>query len=340
MTIRFCSPVLPDMDRVAYYLKESFEQKHLSNFGPANKLLCQKLTEFLELDSDREIILTSSGHTALMAAYAALGIRTLIAPGYTFKSTENAATLQGMAVLHTDVNADTGCLDHLPTNGKVGGDGVVAVCALSTIPNFDSLTKQCKALGSRLIVDGAATFGTKGVYNTGDAYCLSFHATKTFPIGECGAVIAKKDTMERVKQYINFGFNKDRVPVFWGMNAKISEYTAAIGLALLEKMPVAIEQRNRNRDIYIKELGDLVPISYYPAVYQTLPIFFKDDYMRARACRGQLKAAGVEILQYYRPLVSHLPRTDMLYQTNVCLPIHQDLSEEDIRSICKIVKSC
>jgi dTDP-4-amino-4,6-dideoxygalactose transaminase len=325
------------MDRVAHYLKESFETKHLSNFGPANKLLCQKLTEFLELDSDREIILTSSGHTALMAAYNALGIRNLVVPTYTFKSTESAATLQGIPVLHAEPDLRTGCLVKIPQHVRAGDqtDGVVYVAALSTIPNFDFMPRN-----NPVIIDGAATFGTQGIYNLGDAFCLSFHATKTFPIGECGAVIAKKNTIEKVKQFINFGFNAERIPVRAGINAKISEYTAAIGLAVLEKMPTAIERRCQIRDIYQRELGDLIPISYFPAVYQTLPIFFSDDFMRARNCRAKLKEASIEILQYYRPLVSAAPIADMLFQTNICLPAHQDLTDEEIKYICKIIKSC
>lgn len=339
--IKFCSPVIPDMDRVSFYLKESFEKKHLSNFGPAYQLLCEKLKEFLGLDSSKDILLCTSGHTALMAAYQAFDCTTLYVPAYTFKSTESAASLQGMHPLKIDVNPDTGCMHDLPSYPNSRPTAVVPVCALSTIPDFDYIKKQASRIGAKVIIDGAATFGTHNIYNQGDAFCLSFHATKTFPIGECGALISDKRTIEKAKQYINFGFDAERIPKFTGMNAKISEYTAAIGLALLEKMPDAIQKRHKNRDLYVSELGDLIPqsTSGSDTVYQTLPIFFKFDHEKAKKVRTKLKEANVEILQYYRPL-EYLANTQMLYLTNICLPVHQDLTTEEIKHICQIIRKC
>jgi dTDP-4-amino-4,6-dideoxygalactose transaminase len=339
--IKFCSPVIPDMDRVTFYLKESFEKKHLSNFGPAYQLLVERLREFLNLDASKDILLCSSGHTALMAAYRALDLTHMFMPAYTFKSTESAATLQGIYRLLVDVDQDTGCLNQLPAYGYKSPDGLVAVCALSTIPDLAALEKKAKTMNAKLVVDGAATFGTHNIYNYGDAFCLSFHATKTFPIGECGALIADKRTIEIAKQYINFGFNKERIPQFTGINAKISEYTAAIGLALLEKMPAAIQARHRNANIYRDQLKDLIPKSAFgtDTVYQTMPIFFKHDFERARKVRAKLVEAGVEILQYYRPL-DYFPNTQMLYSTNVCLPCHQDMTPEEVFKVCDIIKKC
>ena len=337
--IKFCSPVIPDMDRVAFYLKESFEKKHLSNFGPAYQLLVQKLKEELELSEDRDILLTSSGHTALMAAYKAFDLTNLYVPSYTFKSTQCAATMQGMYVQLVDVNTKTGCMDELPNRPWKAPDGVVSVCALSTIPDFKAIKEQTSKIKAKLIIDGAATFGTPGIYNEGDAFCLSMHATKTFPIGECGALIAKKDVIETAKRFINFGFNSDRVPTMEGMNAKISEYTCAIGLALLEKMDAAIEARLTNSNIYHDELGDLIPTSASPyTVYQAMPLSFTFDHEKARRVRSKLKEAGVEILQYYRPL-DYAKNTEMLYACNVCLPCHQDLTAQDVNYLCGLVKS-
>lgn len=341
MTIRFCSPVVPDMDRVAFYLKESFEKKHLSNFGPAYQLLVSKLKDYLKLNSSKDILLTTSGHTALMAAYAALDLTNIVVPSYTFQSTGCAATLQGMFTYIVDVNERTGCLDSIPNYPWKGPSGIVGVCALSTIPDLDNLTKLAKTAKAKLVIDGAASFGTPDIYNYGDAFCLSFHATKTFPIGECGALISDKKTIERAKQYVNFGFDKDRNPQMIGMNAKVSEYTCAIGLALLEKMPDVIEKRRNNFELYRKEIGSMIPDSWKgcDTIYQALPTFCTFDFLKARKVREKLKEGGVETLQYYRPL-SHHEKAGMLFLTNICLPIHQDLTSEEISYICKIVKSC
>ncbi len=339
--IKFCSPVIPDMDRVTFYLKESFEKKHLSNFGPAYQLLVAKLKEYLRLDATKDILLTSSGHTALMAAYRAFDLTNIYMPAYTFKSTQSAASIQGIYANLVDVNENTGCIDWLPAYPANQPNGIVAVAALSTIPDMDGLTAKAKKLGAKLIIDGAATFGTHNIYNYGDAFCLSMHATKTFPIGECGALIADKRTIEVAKRFINFGFNEERIPIMTGMNAKISEYTCAIGLAVLEKMPAAIQARHAVASIYHSELGNLIPQSSMGSdtVYQAMPLFFKFDFEKAKKVRAKLKEAGVEILQYYRPL-DYQKNTEMLYLCNVCLPCHQDLTPEEVTFICKIVKSC
>ena len=331
------------MDRVSFYLKESFEKNHLSNFGPAYQLLVEKLKEFLQLDSSKDLLLTTSGHTALMAAYGAFNLGCITLPSYTFKSTENAATLQGIAIQHLEPNEKTGCIDRVPLGFfEMKKAGYVAVCALSTIPDLKSLHY---AIGPsinkpKLIIDGAASFGTPDIYNQGDAFCLSFHATKTMPIGECGALIASKEVIAKAKQFINFGFDKDRNPVMPGMNAKVSDYTCAIGLALLEKMPEAIQKRNQFRDIYLKELSSMIPKSYHDnTTYQAMPIFAWNDFTHAKRIRAKLKEANIEFLQYYRPLITTHPTTDMLYQTNICLPCHQDLTSEEVEFICKKVKS-
>ncbi len=340
MNIKFCSPVIPDMDRVAFYLKESFEKKHLSNFGPAYQLLVSRLREYLQLEDNKDILLTSSGHTALMAAYKALDLTNIFMPSYTFKSTEAAATLQGMYCQLVDVDVKTGCLNQLPNYPNNTPDGIVAVCALSTIPDLEELEAKAKKLNAKLVIDGAATFGTPGIYNKGDAFCLSFHATKTFPIGECGALIADKQIIEIAKRYINFGFNSERIPTMQGMNAKVSEYTCAIGLALLEKISTAIEARLTNSNIYHDELGDLIPKSNSPyTVYQALPLSFSFDHVKAKLVRSALAAKGIEFLQYYRPL-NYSKNSEMLFNCNVCLPCHQDLTIDDIKMICKVVKSC
>jgi dTDP-4-amino-4,6-dideoxygalactose transaminase len=280
-----------------------------------------------------------------MAAYRALDLTNIFIPAYTFKSTEVAATIQGMYRSLVDVDHLTGCLDKIPNYPNNPPDGIVAVCALSTIPNLDELEETAKRINAKLVIDGAATFGTPGIYNYGDAFCLSMHATKTFSIGECGALIADHKTIEKAKQFINFGFNDQRIPQMVGMNAKISEYTAAIGLAVFEKLPEAVKARKKNLEIYDTELGHdnnhYIPPSMmaHETIYQALPMHFTFDHERAKRVRAKLTEAKVEILQYYRPL-DYQKNTEMLYLCNVCLPIHQDLTEEEIRFICNIIKSC
>jgi dTDP-4-amino-4,6-dideoxygalactose transaminase len=332
--IKFCDPLIPDMALVARYLQPSFEAGHLSNFGPAYKLLCERLHAYLKLDGGREIVLVSSGHTALQAAYHVLNLNSPAIPDYTFRSTL-VASFADPVIVDCDSN---GFLDITELDNDC--DGAVVVCPMSRIPDLGYYQEKCRLQNLSLVIDGAATFGTPGICNYGDAFCLSFHATKTFSIGECGAVVCSNDLATKVRQYINFGFDAQRNPVMHGTNAKVSEYTCAVGLALLDQIEQsqAIARRLRNASIYENGLEKFTLPSYATeTVYQTFPIYVS-DIETAERIRTKLKECQVEFLQYYKPLTS-LPNAKKLYEGNLCLPCHQNVTEDQAKYICGVIRS-
>lgn len=337
MTTKFCSPVIPSFDRVSFYMKESFETGQLANFGPAYRALSNSLLSKLEVPN-RHIVLCSSGHTALMAAYAAMGIKRPLMPAFTFESTRCAATLQGIKPVLSDVDPQSGCLEVAQVEKHLGDiDSVVTVAALSSIPNLEELFVFCKENGLKLIVDGAATFGTPGIYDWADAFCMSFHATKTFSIGEGGAAIFRnKEDAKRAKSFINFGFDDNRKPVMTGINGKISEFACATGLALLEVIDEAIDKRRVILDHYRKRCS--LPKTWKKdTIYQTLPSFFPDKNW-VKWVKEELNNNGIENHQYYRPLRPGFPVTDNLFATNICVPAHQDLTLEQVDLISSIIQ--
>ena len=331
--IRFCSPLIPDMDVVKKYIQPSFDVGHLSNFGQAYYKLCERLHSYLKLEEDKEIVIVSSGHTALQASYHVLGIKKPAITDYTFISTLVASFDEPIIV---DCDA-YGFLDM----GHVGAesDGAVLVCPISRIPDLRFYEEECKKKNIPLVVDGAAAFGTPDIYNHGDCFCISFHATKTYSVGEGGAVICSKDIAKKIKQYINFGQDEHKNPIMHGTNAKISEFTCAIGLAVLdqiEQQDGPVSKRITNTEIYERELAEFVlPTFSAKTVYQTFPIYAKDKDMAERI-RNKLRENNVEFLQYYKPL-SFLKNSKMLYETNICLPCHQDMDECQAKQICDII---
>ena len=339
MIVPFCKPVLPNFSRLESLLGDSMRSGHLSNFGSLYHTAVRTLVRKLGLYEDRGIVLTSSGHTALMTAYASLGVKRLVVPSYTFEATRAAATLQGIEVILADVSPDTGCLDveSLSVIPSDSYDSVVVVASLSTIPDLDYLSYYCRRLGKKLIIDGAPTFGTGGVYNYGDAYCLSFHATKTLSIGEGGAVILNNNLVEAAKQYITFGFDKNKEVKMTGINGKLSEYSCAILVNLLRRIDYYVDRRVENLEQYKKRFGYLIPKSFIDrTVYCSLPIVL-DSEKKAKDCLKSLNSKGVQALQYYKPLDTSFEVSNSLYKRNVCLPIHHGLSCEEIDFICTTV---
>jgi dTDP-4-amino-4,6-dideoxygalactose transaminase len=320
------------MHAVSDYLQPSFDSGHLSNFGQAYDKLCSRLHTHMGLSNDRGIVLVSSGHMALQAAYYVLGVKTPLVPDYTFRSTMVAA-YGHVTVADCDEN---GFLDQESATSDY--DGMVLVCPVSRIPNLGYYQGMCKKMNKPLVIDGAATYGTKGIYNYGDAFCISFHATKTFPMGEAGAVICSKENAKKIKQFINFGFDDNRNPVIYGTNAKVSEYTCAIGLAVLDKIQedAVMHKRGSVSKIYEDRMKKFIlATSSAGTVYQAFPIYI-DNTSAAETVRNILAREEIANMQYYKPLIG-LPHAKRLYDTNICLPCHHGITEQDANRICDLI---
>lgn len=331
---------LPNMQRLATYLETSEKARQFSNFGPVERLFAERLSVAAGLNHYRRLVLASSGHTALMAAYAVLGVRRLVVPAFTFESTRAAATLQGIEPVICDVDPVSGCLtvEILKQLDPASYDGVVAVCALSTVPDLDALSRFCRDQKKRLIVDGAATWGTPGLANYGDAFCYSFHATKTLPAGEGGAVIVNAEHYEHALAFTNFGRTIDKRTVIadgLAMNAKLCEFAAAAGLTALDDLDDELLLRFRNAKRYREALGPCVPPSWDPhTIYAFMPTFAPTKE-KAQAIRTALSSDGIPHLAYYVP-IAPLPVSVDLYERSICLPVHSDVPKELIDRIGNI----
>ncbi len=352
--IKFCNTV-PDVrsnnfndyatfkEKVNYSITKALYSGQLSNFGPLYQEFKGSLEVRFNLVEGRDVVITSSGHTALMAAYAVLDIKRLLVPCFTFESTRVAATEMGINVTVVDVNKYDGSFNYDVLNDidKDSYDAIVVVAPLSSIPNLEMFDSFCKRNDKKLIIDGAATFGTTGIHKYGDMFCMSLHATKPFPMGEGGLVICNEEYTERVEQYLTFGLTKDKVATRRGINGKISEYSCAIGLGLLEIIDKHLNARKVNA-LYLKNklswnLEDRVKYLYSwnkdDTVYQSLPIFID----KSEELIKHLNFLGIQCIKYYKPL-NYMPskvsddfiNSYYLYKRNVCLPVHSGLSLDDL----------
>lgn len=349
--IKFCNTV-PDVrnnsfndyeafkDKVNYSMMRALYSGQLSNFGVLYRELCDSFSAYLNLHGGRDVVVTSSGHTALMAAFSCLGVKKLLVPCYTFESTRVAATELGIEVNILDVSDYDGSFspEALRDVDRDSYDAVVVVAPLSSIPNLEMFSGFCKRHGKKLIIDGAATFGTKGIHNYGDMFCMSLHATKPFPMGEGGLVICNSDQTAAVERYITFGLDRYKLPLGRGINAKISEYSCAVGLGLFEIIDKHIQARKENA-IYLKNsimsaLGDRVKFiaswAGNSTVYQSLPVYID----RSSELIRYLAKNDIQTIKYYKPLMySSSGKYDgalNLYNKNVCLPVHSGLSLDDL----------
>lgn len=340
MRVPFCDFYVPDKDSVYSYLEESKDARRLSNFGPLYRKFCSKLEEFFDLSENRCVVLCSSGHVALMTAYALSGSKRVVIPDYTFESTRVAATLQGIKVKIVDVSLKDLCLEFNPEFYNLSGDNALCVvAALSSIPNLPKFSTFCRETGRPFIIDAASAFGTPGIWNFDKSYvCVSLHATKSFQVGECGALILDKHLRHKAEAFINFGLDPvtRKCVLDKGLNGKVSEYSCAIGLAGLHHVKSRLEARLSNAKTYRSKLGDLSSESWCDqTVYQFFPIFLPSESSRDRV-KQVLLSNDIEVNTYYEPLIG-LPNATNLYSRNLCLPVHVGVTEH-VDQIIKLVR--
>lgn len=237
---------------------------------------------------------------------------------------------------------------------------VMPVRAYGLARDFDALERVCARHGVPMIVDAAAALGgvlTNGttVGQQGEAEVFSLHATKVFGIGEGGVVLCAPALAEKIRSTINFGF-ADGTVARPGGNGKLSEFAAAVGLAMLECIDRHIDNRRRYARYYQQALAPLFRAGIVqPAVhpgfppYQTYPLQLTagqraDALVAAAACRG------LELRRYYAPALhrtpafqavhgsAHLPVTEHLAETMICLPLYSEMDDAALDAVCRILQ--
>jgi dTDP-4-amino-4,6-dideoxygalactose transaminase len=217
--------------------------------------------------------------------------------------------------------------------------------------------------GLRLIYDAAHAFGVrkqeKSILESGDLSVLSFHATKVFNTFEGGAIICRdRKTKQRIDFLKNFGFADELTVVAPGINGKMNEFQAALGLLQLKYVDEAIARRREIDKIYRAKLMGLAGIrlleiptdctmnfSYFPIlVGPEFPLKRDDLY-------AKLKEHGVYSRRYFYPLISdapmyrqlasaaadNLPVAKRIAAQILCLPIYPALTDEEVERVCDLV---
>ena len=218
--------------------------------------------------------------------------------------------------------------------------------------------------GLKVIYDAAHAFGVevngKSILEYGDLSTLSFHATKVFTTIEGGAMIMHdKATKERIDYLKNFGFESETEVIAPGINSKMDEVRAVYGLLNLRQVDAAIEARHKVAIKYRSVLKNVKGIRYFndmPGVkhnYSYFPIFVNaDEYGMTRdELYDTMRKNGVFGRRYFYPLIStfstyrglpsaspdNLPNATRVANEVICLPMHHQLSDNDVNRILSLI---
>lgn len=243
-TLPVVRPRLPPAARVLPYLREIDANGWYSNHGPLTRRFQARQAGHWGIEAGQLTLLanaTAALTLALLACGAAPGSRCLM-PSWTFAASAGAVRAAGLVPHFTDVRRDTWAPDPAEVQALAMAGGVGAILVVAPfgapldVPAWDAVQA---ATGIPVVIDAAAAFDTLragGPMALGACpMAVSLHATKVFGIGEGGALLSRDPRqLERVRRLANFGFLGTREAALPGVNAKLSEYAAAIGLAGLD----------------------------------------------------------------------------------------------------------
>lgn len=350
-------PLVPPPAAWLPLLQPSYDERWFSNFGPVVKQFEKALTERYGC-ADECFITASSATSGLAAALIALGVEgDVLLPAYTFPATAAAVLMAGADPVLLDVEMDSWVPSAAVLGDCLASEEIGAVLLVSPFGirrDFSAQAALCRKYRVPVIIDNAAGLGPRASPLT-DEHCFevySLHATKAFPIGEGGAVRARTAQARTLQRALNFGLEGGiAIPGAWGINGKLPEIGAAIGLAILREFDAVVRHRQEIAACYM-ELLRRFPQVCFPtdpedAPWQVFPLLLPSaevaqDFMERAATQG------LQIRWSYRPALDQWPRTRRLMDCPnaralssrmVTLPIYSDMTAGERDEIMHIVQA-
>lgn len=352
-------PYLPNREKLNQYIDGIYERNWLTNNGPLVQELTQRLESYLGVEN---LLLVSNGTLALQVAYHALGITAADKPEaittpFTFIATASSLKWQGVEPVFADINADTWCLDPAKIEDKITANtkAIVPVHVFGNACDVEAIDTIAQKHNLKVIYDAAHAFGVtfkdKSLLAYGDAATLSFHATKLFHSIEGGAIVFKhKEDLERAKKAINFGIVGPEEIDSLGINAKMNEFQAAMGLCVLDELENNLSSRSVVWNTYAEALATQFQLQkIHPDVqynYAYFPVVF-DTAEQATQVLNTLKENDVIARRYFYPsldtvdyfqIEEHQPLSKDIASRILCLPIYSGLIDEQQDVIISIIK--
>ncbi|QCQ20825.1 DegT/DnrJ/EryC1/StrS family aminotransferase [Desulfoglaeba alkanexedens] len=356
-------PFLPPLDELQPYLKQIWESKQLTNGGPFHQELERKLADYLGVE---HIALLSNGTLALVTALQTLRITgEVITTPFSFVATSHSLLWNGIRPVFVDIEPVTLNLDPEKIEAAITPHttAILPVHVYGKPSDVDNIQKIADIYGLKVIYDAAHSFGVKykdeSLLKHGDLSILSFHATKVFNTFEGGAIVCPDaKTKRRVDDLKNFGFANEVTVVAPGINAKMNELQAAIGLLQLKYIDKAIERRREIDTQYREQLSrvtgitcpSLPPDTVYNHAY--FPILVEKEYPLSRdGLYDKLRQHNIFPRRYFYPLISDFPMYRGLpsaVQSNLpvarkvadkvlCLPIYPLLTSEAQEQVIDLI---
>jgi dTDP-4-amino-4,6-dideoxygalactose transaminase len=362
-TIYVTRPELPSLEAFIPSLRKIWDSKILTNGGPFHQEFEQKLCEYLGVN---QIALFTNCTIGLVTALQALRITgEVITTPYSFVATAHSLLWNGIKPVFVDIDPETLNLDPSKIEAAITPQttAIMPVHCYGHPCDVERIQAIADIYGLKVIYDAAHAFGVQchcgSVLNHGDLSVLSFHATKAFTTFEGGAIVCPDEkSRQRINHLKNFGFVDEVTVVAPGINGKMSEFNAALGLLQLEGIDRAIALRGaidkRYREGLRKVAGIrcLQPDDEVRSNYSYFPILVQGDYPLSRdALYQKFRDNDINVRRYFYPLISdfpmyrglssaahnNLPVARKVAQQVLCLPIYPGLRDDQVDRVIGIL---
>ncbi len=350
---------LPKIQEYVSYLKKIWKSSILTNNGPLAQQLEKELKSYLDCEN---LALVTNGTLALQLAFRAMQLSgEVITTPFTFAATSTALIYEGLKPVFADIDSDTFTISPSDVRKKITKrtSAILAVHVYGNPCHMEELAKIAREHNLKLIYDAAHAFGVeykgRSVMQYGDVNTLSFHATKVFNTIEGGAIITKtKKAVDSVKLLRNFGIVSEEDVEIAGINAKMNEFQAAMGLCNIKAIEAKIKARKSLYEIYAKAFSGNKNIRMQKLTaskynYSYMPVVFRSKTIRDRV-HDELVKSAIKPRKYFYPLISDfkfidqkrgtsLPVSKSISDGVLCLPLYSSLNHSIVKKIAQIALS-
>ena len=348
-------PNIGNRERLLERINDLLDRRWLTNNGQYVQEFEERIADFVGV---KHCIATCNGTVALEIAIRALGLTgEVIVPSFTFIATAHALQWQGITPVFCDIDPHTHNIDpnHVRQLITLHTTGIIGVHIWGRPCDTGALAKIVQRQGLKLLFDAAHAFGCsyKGqmIGGFGDAEIFSFHATKILNTFEGGAVVTNDDELAtKIRLIKNFGFADYDNVISLGINGKMNEVSAAMGLTGLENFDEFVAINHYNYKKYQQELKDVPGIRFITYdenekcnyQYIILEAENRDRLLEALHAENILARRyfypGCHRMEPYCSEDLSLPETERLVLRVLCLPTGTAIDSNDISRVCQIIR--
>lgn len=346
---------LPPQEEYQAILKRAWDTGWMTNRGVLVKELETQLKSYLDVN---HMIAMTNGTLPLQIAIKALNLKgEIITTPFSYVATTSSIVWEGCTPVFVDIHPEYLTIDETKIEAAItpNTSAILATHVFGNPCAIDAIELIAKKHNLKVIYDAAHCFGVtykgQSVFNYGDVSTCSFHSTKLFHTGEGGAIFCNdEDLLNRLFYHHNFGHKGKEDFQGIGINGKMSELQAAMGLAVLPYMQQIIASRKKTVNTYNTLLRkvNVKTLTIRPETdwnYSYYPILFEEESQLLQVI-DKLNKKEIYPRRYFYPSLNTLPyvkKSILHFSENIskrvlCLPIYYKMKSNLIEEVSNVIK--